>query len=64
RKRIYRAIFGSTEPKMARLPDRAKIDTALEDEKSPEGQPAFRAFLRGLREPPAAGSHAARLRPR
>ncbi|WP_420210096.1 hypothetical protein ACN8ZM_13050 [Burkholderia aenigmatica] len=47
RKRIYRAIFGSTGPKMARLPEQAQIHSTHGDEKSPEGQTAFRAFCAG-----------------
>ncbi len=47
RKRIYRAIFGSTGPKMARSPTRTRIRTSLRYEKSPEGHAAFRAFCAG-----------------
>ncbi|WP_420212833.1 hypothetical protein ACN8ZM_36165 [Burkholderia aenigmatica] len=48
RKRIYRAIFGSTGSKMARLPERAKIDTAHEDEKKPRRPNGIQGFLRSF----------------
>ena len=59
-KGIYRAIFGPTEPKMARSPKRTTIHTSLKIWK-PRRPPCIRGFLRRFASVRATCKHAATL---